>query len=102
MKRTVRDSEGEIYWIVEAEAAPPTETEANGRCQSMSYFMVTPKAVGGTLEAAFESYDDELAVAIGDVIDQSILDSGSFESSQARFFAIGYLGFIRNRFDKRP
>ena len=102
MKRTIRDPEGEIWWIVEAEVALPTETEASGRCQSVLYILVTPQAVGETLDAAFEGHDDELPVGIGHVLDQSILDSESFEFSQTRYFAIGYLGFIRNRSEKRP
>jgi len=94
--RSVRDREGGVYWVVEAGVVPQDKNEADRHSRLASYFLVTPKAQGETLERAFEMHNDELAVAVGEVLDLSVLNSEFYDFPQARFFAIGYLGFIRN------
>jgi hypothetical protein len=96
LKGTIRDPDVYLFFIFEKEATPPIEIRVNGQRQLTSHFIVTPKAVGATLERAFEKHDNELPVIIGCVLDPLVLDSDRFEASQTEYFAIGYLGFVRD------
>ena len=93
---TVRDQNGEVYWIVNAKANQPTEDEAKSYL-SASHFLITTKAEGVTLERAFANSDDNLPVAIGYFLSEPAIGSDSFDFSQTKYFAIGYLGFLGNR-----
>jgi hypothetical protein len=96
LHETVRDQDGEVYWIVEAKPSRPTEDDAKSYL-SASHFLIIPKAEGATLERAFADSHDDLPVAIGYFLSEPAIGSDSFDFSQTKYFAIGYLSFLGNR-----
>ena len=93
----IRDGKGEMYWIVEAEVANPDGHEENvGRQRPLTYFLVIPRAEGDSVERAFVDCDDEFPVGIGYFASKPVLGSLDFDPSVTKYFAMGYLSFIRD------
>ena len=79
----IRDQNGVVYDVLESLLK-----------MEPRYFLVAPKAVGDSLEWAFKTQDDHLPVAVCRVLDESIVDSDTFDFSRSEYSAIGYLRFL--------
>lgn len=57
--------------------------------------MITPESLGDSLEEGMGFPEKDITISIARVIDNSIINSETFNAHQVDFFAIGYLRYIK-------
>jgi len=58
------------------------------------HLLVTPKSPDDSLEEGTVFPEKDIPIGIARVLDNSIMESETFDTSQAGFFAIGYLRYV--------
>ena len=90
----IKDREGVSYTVIESWSVSEATRESSPPRESVTYFLVAPRAIDETLESAAKPARRGLPVGIGRVLDESILDSPVFDQRQVEYIAVGHLTFV--------
>jgi len=90
----IRDNNGKGYHIVEAKKSLSFADVNDRKSVEGTYLVITPKSLDDSLEEGTAFPEKDIPIGIARVLDNSIMESETFDTSQVGFFAIGYLRYV--------